>query len=91
MRFFNAGGAQQHGGGVDSLRRRIYRGGCVMRWNEGVWQRLRRRRGGLVNIGDPVITAEVLRDEGGWLDLLIRGCAVASEKPGQKVSALALC
>jgi hypothetical protein len=63
----------------------------VMRWNEGVWQRLRRRRGGLVNIGDPVITAEVLRDEGGWLDLLIRGCAVASEKPGQKVSALALC
>jgi hypothetical protein len=44
----------------------------VMRWNEGVWQRLRRRRGRLVNIGDPVITAEVLRDEGGWLDLLPR-------------------
>lgn len=60
----------------------------VIRWNEGVWQKRRRRRGQFVNTGDLVITAEVLRDEGGWLDLLIRGCTVASEKPGHKVSAL---
>ena len=56
----------------------------VIRWNEGVWQSLRRRRGRLVNIGERVITAEVLRDEGGWLDFLVRGCAIASEKPGHK-------
>jgi hypothetical protein len=59
----------------------------VIRWTEGVWQK-RRRRGQFVNTGDLVITAEVLRDEGGWLDLLIRGCTVVSEKPGHKVSAL---
>jgi hypothetical protein len=88
MRLFNAGGADKHDGGADSLRERVYRGD-VVRWNEGVWQKLRRRRGRLVNIGDRIITAEVLQDEGGWLDLLIRGCAVASEKPGHKVSALA--
>jgi hypothetical protein len=61
----------------------------VIRWNEGVWQKPRRRRGRAVNIGDRVIIAEVLRDEGGWLDLLIRGCTVASEKTGCKVSTLA--
>ena len=61
----------------------------VIRWNEGVWQKPRRRRGRAVNIGDRVVTAEVLRDEGGWLDLLIRGCTVASEKPGGRVSVLA--
>jgi hypothetical protein len=61
----------------------------VIRWNEGVWQKPRGRRGRAVNTGDRVVIAEVLRDEGGWLDLLIRGGAVASEKPGHRVSALA--
>ena len=61
----------------------------VIRWNEGVWKQPRRRRGRAVNIGDRVIVAEVLRDEGGWVDLIIRGGSVASEKPGRKVSVLA--
>lgn len=35
----------------------------VIRWNEGVWQKPRRRRGRAVNIGDRVVVAEVIRDE----------------------------
>ena len=61
----------------------------VIRWKEAVWQKPRRHGGRTVNIGERVISAEVLRDEGGWLHLLIRGCAVASEKKGRKVSVLA--
>jgi len=61
----------------------------VIRWNEGVWQKPRRRRGRAVNIGDRVVIAEVVRDEGGWVDLLVRGCSVASEKFGCKVLPLA--
>ena len=61
----------------------------VIRWNEGVWHKPRRRRGRAVNIGERIVVAEVLRDEGGWLDLLIRGGAVASEKTSCKVSVLA--
>jgi hypothetical protein len=61
----------------------------VIRWNEGVWQKPRRRRGRAVNIGERVVIAEVVRDEGGWLDLLVRGCTVANEKPGRKVLPLA--
>ena len=57
----------------------------VIRWNEGVWQKPRRRRGRAVNIGDRVVIAEVVRDEGGWVDLLVRGCSVLSEKFGRKV------
>ena len=57
----------------------------VIRWTEGVWPRPRRRRGRAVNVGEIVVVAEVLRDHGGWLDLLVRGCTVASEKPGHKV------
>jgi hypothetical protein len=60
----------------------------VIRWTDGVWQKPRRRRGRAVNIGDRLVVAEVLRDEGGWLNLLIRGCTIASEKPGYKVSVL---
>ena len=33
----------------------------VIRWNEGVWQKPRRRRGRAVNIGDRVVVAEVIR------------------------------
>ncbi len=60
----------------------------VIRWSEGVWQKLRRRRGRAVNIGDRVVIAEVIRDEGGWLDLLVRACTVSSETPGRKVALL---
>lgn len=61
----------------------------VIRWTEGVWQKPRRRRGRAVNVGDLVVVAEVIRDEEGWVDLVIRGGTVASEKPGYKVSVLA--
>ena len=61
----------------------------VIRWNEGVWQKPRRRRGRAVNIGDRVVIAEVIRDQGGSVDVLIRGCSVANEKPGRKVLPLA--
>jgi len=60
----------------------------VIRWTEGVWRRPRQRRGRAVNIGELLVIAEVLRDEGGWLDLLIRGCSIVSEKPGHKVQPL---
>jgi hypothetical protein len=61
----------------------------VIRWSESVWQKPRRNRGRAANIGARVVVAEVIRDEGGWLDLLTRGCTVASEKPGCKISILA--
>lgn len=61
----------------------------LIRWNEGVWQKSRRRRGRAVNIGDRAVIAEVIRDDGVWVDLLVRGCNVSSEKPGRKVLPLA--
>lgn len=60
----------------------------VIRWTEGVWRRPRRhgrRAGRAVNVGELLVVAEVLRDQGGWLDLLVRGCTVLSERPGRKV------
>lgn len=61
----------------------------VIRWNEVVWHKPRGRRGRTVNIGDRSVIAEVIRDEGEWVDVLIRGCTVVSEKPGRKVMPLA--
>jgi len=57
----------------------------VIRWNEGVWHKPRGRRGRTVNIGERLVIAEVIRDEAEWVDVLIRGCNVVSEKPGRKV------
>jgi hypothetical protein len=43
-----------------------------------------------MNIGDRIVTAEVLREDAeGWVYLLTRACAVSSEKPGCKVALLA--
>jgi hypothetical protein len=61
----------------------------VIRWSEGVWQKPRRRRGRAVNVGDRMLIAEVIRDDGEWVDLLVRDCTIASEKPGRKVLPLA--
>ena len=61
----------------------------VIRWSEGVWQKPRRGRGRAVNVGDRVVIAEVIRDDGEWVDLLVRDCTVANEKPGHKVLPLA--
>ena len=57
----------------------------VIRWKESVWQRAKRKRGRAVNLGDRMVTAEVIRDEEGWVALVIRGYAVVNEKTGRKV------
>ena len=54
----------------------------VIRWKEGVWEKRRRLRGRAVNAGDRMVIAEVVRDQDGWVDLLIRESSIVSEKPG---------
>ncbi len=61
----------------------------VIRWKEEVWRRPKRERGHAVNLGDRMVTAEVIRDEEGWVDLLIRAHTISHEKPGRKVEVLA--
>ena len=53
----------------------------VIRWQEGAWEK-RRGRGRAVNAGERMVIAEVIRDKDGWVDLLLRGSMVVSEKPG---------
>ena len=62
----------------------------VVRWKESVWEkRSRRRNARAVNVGERVVTAEVLREDAeGWVHLLTCACAVSSEKPGRKVTLL---
>ena len=63
----------------------------VVRWKESVWEkRSRRRNARVVNVGEPVVTAEVLReDAAGWVHLVPRACIMSSEKlPGRKVPVL---
>ncbi|HEV2521690.1 MAG TPA: hypothetical protein VGT24_04855 [Candidatus Acidoferrales bacterium] len=54
----------------------------VIRWKENVWEKRRRLRGRAVNAGDRMVTAEVIRDADGWVELLVRESAIVSEKPG---------
>src|SRR5574337_869296 len=61
----------------------------VIRWSEGVWRKPRRRKGRAVNIGDRVVIAEVIRDDGEWLDLLVRDCTVMRETHGLQLMMLA--
>lgn len=53
----------------------------VIRWKEVAWEK-RRRSGRAVNAGERMVIAEVITDRDGWIDLLVRGCTIASEKPG---------
>jgi len=78
-----------HGGGVDSLRQRVYQGGRHSLERRRMAKTPRGRRGRTVNAGERVVIAEVIRDERGWLDLLVRDCTIASEKPGGEVLLLA--
>jgi hypothetical protein len=57
----------------------------VIRWKEDVWRRPKRKQGHAVNLGDRMVTAEVIRDEEGWVDLLIRAHTISHEKPGRKI------
>lgn len=61
----------------------------VIRWTEGVWRKPRRNRGRAMNLGDRVVTAEVINDDGEWVHLLVRDCTVATENTGHKVTLLA--
>ena len=55
----------------------------VIRWKEAVWEkRSRRRHGRAVNAGERMVVAEVISDKDGWVELLVRGCTIVSEKPG---------
>jgi hypothetical protein len=57
----------------------------VIRWTEGVWRKPRRNRGRAINTGDRVVIAEVIRDDGKWLDLLVRDCSVTRETTAHPV------
>jgi hypothetical protein len=57
----------------------------VIRWKEGVWKKARRAGSRAVNIGERLVTAEVLHDKEGWVRLLIRAQGVLSEKTGRRV------
>ena len=62
----------------------------MIRWKEPVWQKRRRLRGRAVNAGERMVVAEVLRDRGdGWVELLIRGNTILSEKKGWVLTPLA--
>jgi len=42
-----------------------------------------------VNVGDRLVIAEVIRDDGEWVDLLVRDCTLPSEKSGGETTLLA--
>jgi hypothetical protein len=54
----------------------------VIRWKEAVWEKRQRLRGRAVNAGERLVTAEVIRDADGWVELLVRESTIVSEKPG---------
>jgi len=60
----------------------------VVRWKESAWERWGPRSTRAVNIGDRWVTAEVLREEEGWVYLLVRGCKVLTEKTARQVKTL---
>ena len=62
----------------------------VVRWKESVWEKRSRRRNSRdIKVGERVVTAEVLREEAGWVHLLTRACVVSSERvPGREVTLL---
>lgn len=46
----------------------------VIRWKEAVWDSPRKRKGAALRIGERLVTAEVVADEGEWVRLLVREC-----------------
>ena len=57
----------------------------VIRWKEGVFKNRYRKRGKPTRTGERLVTAEVLRDEAGWVYLLVRGCEVLSAAFGRDI------
>lgn len=62
----------------------------VVRWREVVWHgRGRSKKSRAVNIGERVVTGEVVKDEGdGWVRVLVRRCEIVNEKTTRKLSPL---
>jgi hypothetical protein len=62
----------------------------VIRWKEPVFKN--RRRGRPLQLGERLVTAEVLRDDGasGWVDLLVRHSEAGSARWGSNLSDLQL-
>lgn len=60
----------------------------VIRWSEGIWKQPPRKRGRAVNLGDRLVIAEVIRDDGEWVDLVVHDCTVASEMTRHHVAPL---
>ncbi len=58
----------------------------VVRWKEPVFRN--RRRGRPARLGERLVTAEVLRDDGGsgWVDLLVRHSQAVSASIGRNLS-----
>lgn len=54
----------------------------VVRWKEAVFKARRSKKGRAVKLGERLVIAEVLRDEAGWVYLLVRGCELVSVKTG---------
>lgn len=60
----------------------------VIRWREGIWRKPRKKRGRSTHVGDRVVIAEVIRDDGEWVDLLVRDCAVVIDRLGNGTALL---
>lgn len=54
----------------------------VIRWKESVFRNSRRKKARAIKLGERLVIAEVLREEDGWVYLLIRGCELVSVKTG---------
>lgn len=57
----------------------------VIRWSEGVFKNRRSKKGKPVKLGERQVIAEVLREEAGWIYLLVRRCEVASATIGRNL------
>lgn len=58
----------------------------MIRWSEGVFKNRQSKKGRAVKLGERVVIAEVLRDEAGWVALLVRSCEVVAARIGRTVS-----
>lgn len=58
----------------------------VIRWREGVFKNRRSKKGKAIKLGERLMIAEVLREEVGWVYLLVRGCEVLSATIGRNPS-----
>jgi hypothetical protein len=55
----------------------------LVRWTEGVWEKPPRRpKGKAVHIGERVVIAQILKLDGDWVEFVVLGGSIASEKSG---------